>query len=166
MRSRLLTIVIKNVLVMEEVAQCTMEVSKLADSVDYLQNVVWWLNIYDFIQKTSMDQLILRPLHVLFFPWWFLPWLPQCCLLHSLFHTYRLEYDSPTAVHIPGQGKPAFFKWLELGTNFSDIEPLYFWWNAPNGSKLGARTITEPVPCWWKSNPMPWKNVCICIFCF
>ena len=62
--------------------------------------------------------------------------------------TLNLENDTPTDVITVRKENLLFFASWE--PTFRVPNQFIFGRNAPNGSKLGARTGTEPVPCWWK----------------
>ena len=63
--------------------------------------------------------------------------------------TLNLENDTPTDVITVRKENLLFFG-SSWEPTFRVPNQFIFGRNAPNGSKLGARTGTEPVPCWWK----------------
>ena len=63
--------------------------------------------------------------------------------------TLNLENDTPTDVIMVRKENLLFFG-SSWEPTFRVPNQFIFGRNAPNGSKLGARTGTEPVPCWWK----------------
>ena len=64
-------------------------------------------------------------------------------------HLENLENDTPTDVITVRKENLLFFG-SSWEPTFRVPNQFIFGRNAPNGSKLGARTGTEPVPCWWK----------------
>ena len=73
--------------------------------------------------------------------------------------TLNLENDTPTDVITVRKENLLFFG-SSWEPTFRVPNQFIFGRNAPNGSKLGARTGTEPVPCWWKRaiRPRPWRH--------
>ena len=63
--------------------------------------------------------------------------------------TLNLENDTSTDVITVRKENLLFFG-SSWEPTFRVPNQFIFGRNAPNGSKLGARTGTEPVPCWWK----------------
>ena len=63
--------------------------------------------------------------------------------------TLNLENVTPTDVITVRKENLLFFG-SSWEPTFRVPNQFIFGRNAPNGSKLGARTGTEPVPCWWK----------------
>ena len=63
--------------------------------------------------------------------------------------TLNLENDTPTDVITVRKENLLFFG-SSWEPTFRVPNQFIFGRNALNGSKLGARTGTEPVPCWWK----------------
>lgn len=47
------------------------------------------------------------------------------------------------------QGKPSYFG-FNWDPTLQVLNQLIFGQNAPNGSKSGVGTGTQPVPCWWR----------------
>lgn len=136
------TIVIRDVSSTEGVAQCTAEVnsrSKINVYVDYLQTFVPLGQIFVFTLRRGMDQLLMRPLHALF--WQSLTWFLRSCLLHPLFPAFRVW-------HTHWLKENLLFFGSNQETTFQVPNQLIFGRSALNSSKLGAET--ELVTCWWK----------------
>ncbi len=121
------TILIKDASSTEAVVQCTTEVNSSSKVAVFVL-----LQIFIFIQKTSMDQLLMIDI--------------------VAFSFQPVEYDTPTDVvtgRTSGRGKTALF-WFQLEPTFWVLNQFIFGQNALNSSRLGAGTRAESVPCWWK----------------
>ena len=82
-----------------------------------------------------------------------------CCKMANEPWTLNLENDTPTDVITVRKENLLFFG-SSWEPTFRVPNQFIFGRNAPNGSKLGARTGTEPVPCWWKRATSVYKRTC------